>query len=178
MRPIADPPPRGPAGRRRRARLGSLAAASALVLGACGSFGSTDTLPSDEVVGHYDAVAEDLIAAMDTVRPLAWEHGSQGVIEPGAADCRYRAGAWQADEPLYPEPGQGMDWDPWREALDPVLQEHGFGELGREKSSGAVLEVESTDDHGARLVLESTGAFRITDIPVDAEPCVDATLGL
>lgn len=79
---------------------------------------------------------------------------------------------------MYETPGQGIDWEPWREALDPVLQQHGFSSLSREHRSGGVHFLRSRGLHGARLMLESWGKIRITEIRVDADPCEDATLGL
>ena len=75
-------------------------------------------------------------------------------------------------------PGQGLDWDPWREALDPVLEAHGFSSLGRERHSGAVTWLEADGEHGARVRLTAQGELRITGIRVDAEPCEDSALGL
>ena len=137
-------------------------------------------MPAEEAVTHHRVVADDLLEAFDSVRPLSWEHRSQKVFvkEPGAEDCRYQAGVWESEEPLYPEPGEGMDWEPWRGAVDPVLEEHGFDPLGREKRSGAELRVESEGPHGARLVLRADGSLLITGISIDAHPCEDSALGL
>ena len=165
-----------PTHRRLFPRLAALGGAMLLVMAGCGGGGAA--LPAQEAVAQYDLVAEDVLAALTSVRPLAWERGTQGIIEPGAQDCRYRPGIWTADDVLYPEPGQGRDWDPWREALDPVLEEHGFAPLGREQSSGAAYWLESKGPNGSRLQLHIDGELRITDVRVDAEPCEDAALGL
>ncbi|MGP9538950.1 hypothetical protein ACT3SP_13130 [Brachybacterium sp. AOP43-C2-M15] len=150
-------------------------AGALLLLTGCGG---GEPLAAEDAVAAYEVVSEDVLEALDEVRPLAWERRAQEILDPGAEDCRYQAGIWEAGEPLYPEPGQGMDWDPWREALDPVLEEHGFDALGREQRSGAQYWVESEGPHGARLLLDSEGTLRLTDIRVDAEPCEDAALGL
>lgn len=50
----------------------------------------------------------------------------QQVIADDSDGCRYQPGLWQAEDTLYTEPGQGIDWDPWREAAAPVLEKHGF----------------------------------------------------
>lgn len=133
-----------------------------------------------EAVSTYDALAEDLLAAADTVRPMDWElqRNSRKIEEPGAEDCRYRPGSWMAGEDLYPAPGQGMDWQPWRDALDPVLEEHGFDAFGRERRRGAQYYVTSDGPHGATVELTVHGDLRISDVRVDATPCEDATLGL
>lgn len=166
--------------RARRARSTGRAAIAALgaLLLVAGCGGSGSPLPAEEAVAHYEDVSADLLGALDAVRPLTWEHRAQEILEPGAEDCRYQAGIWEADAALYPEPGQGMDWEPWRTAVDPVLEEHGFEALGREQSSGGEYWLESEGPHGARIVLESRGSLRITDVRVDAEPCEDAALGL
>ncbi|AXK45477.1 hypothetical protein [Brachybacterium saurashtrense] len=80
---------------------------AALLLGGCGGAGTA--LPPSEAVATYDAAAEDLLAAAATVRELRWERRGQEIVEPGATDCRYQAGIWDADGALYPEPGQGTD---------------------------------------------------------------------
>ncbi len=157
-----------------RRRAAALALATVLLAGC----GSGDPLPPSEAVATYEAVAEDLLAAATSVREMNWERGGQGILEPGAEDCRYQAGIWQSDGSLYPVPGQGMDWEPWREALDPVLEEHGFSSLGRERRSGAVTWLEADGEHGARVRLSAEGELRITDVRVDAEPCEDSALGL
>lgn len=167
---------RRPACRRLLPRRAALLAAALLVMAGCGGGGAA--LPAQDAVAQYEVVAEDVLGALTAVRPLAWERGAQGVIEPGAQDCRYRPGIWTADDVLYPEPGQGRDWGPWREALDPVLEEHGFTPLGREQSSGAAYWLESKGPSGSRLQLYIDGELRITDVRVDAEPCEDETLGL
>lgn len=167
----------------RRPRLGVVAAPrraatlalATVLLAGCGG---DAPLPPSEAVATYEAVAEDLLAATTSVHAMNWERRGQEILEPGAEDCRYRAGVWQADGDLYPVPGQGMDWDPWREALDPVLEEHGFSSLGRERRSGAVTWLEADGEHGARVRLTAQGELRITDIRVDAEPCEDSALGL
>lgn len=168
---------------RRRSRLGvvtaprraaTLALATVLLAGC----GGDAPLPPSEAVATYEAVAEDLLAATTSVRAMSWERRGQEILEPGAEDCRYQAGIWQADANLYPVPGQGMDWDPWREALGPVLEEHGFSSLGRERHSGAVSWLEADGEHGARVRLTAQGELQITDIRVDAEACEDSALGL
>lgn len=150
----------------------------AVLLLAAGCGGGATAMPAEEAVEHHELVAEELLAAADSVRPLSWERRSQEIIEPGAEDCRYQPGVWEADEPLYPEPGQGMDWEPWRAALDPVLEEHGFKALGREQSSGGDLWLEAEGPHGSRLLVHADGVMRLTDVLVDADPCEDTTLGL
>lgn len=153
-------------------------AASMLAMTVLSGCGGGSPAPAAEVVATYDSLAEDLLAAAGTVRPLEWEHVRQGIEEPGAADCRYRPGTWQADETLYTAPGQGMDWRPWRDALDPVLEEHGFDPLGRERRRGAQFFLESDGPHGAHLMLIAQGELRIHDVRVDAAPCEDTTIGL
>lgn len=142
--------------------------------------GGRTPVPAAEAVATYDALAEDLFSAADTVRPMDWElqRSSRTIEEPGAEDCRYRPGSWSAGENLYPVPGQGMDWQPWRDALDPMLEEHGFEALGRERRRGAWFSLESDGPHGARLQLSAQGELRISDVRVDASPCEDAALGL
>lgn len=158
-------------GRRRAATL----ALATVLLAGCGG---DAPLPPSEAVAAYESVAEDLLSATTSVRAMSWERRGQEILEPGAEDCRYQAGIWQADGNLYPVPGQGMDWDPWREALDPVLEEHGFSSLGRERRSGALTWLEADGEHGARVRLTAQGELRITDIRVDAETCEDSTLRL
>lgn len=163
-------------GRRRLAQ--HAVGIGAVILLAAGCGGGATAMPAQEAVAHHELVVEEILAAADTVRPLTWQRSSQQIIEPGAEDCRYQPGVWEADAPLYPEPGQGMAWEPWREALDPVLGQHGFDALSREQSSGGDLWLEAEGPHGSRVLVHAEGTLRLTDVLVDADPCEDATLGL
>ena len=154
----------------------SLLGAAALAIAGCGD--EESAVPANQAVAQYQAMVQEILAALVAVRPLTWEHTAQEVLGSDAEDCRYQPGVWEADGTLYPQPGQGIDWEPWRESLDPVLEEHGFTALGREQVSGDGYWLESTGAHGALLQLHAEGRLLITDIRVVAEPCEDAALGL
>ena len=145
----------------RRTLLAALPLAS---LTGCGL--RTEPIDASDAVEHYTQVVEALIAAMDTVRTLDWDGGTTALqpVEPCAKE--YHPGQWEADDALYEEPGQGIDWEPWREALDPVLEDWGFSELGREKREGGWLIVRATDEHGAEFSLVQRGIFSITGVRI------------
>lgn len=142
------------------ARRALLCAAPLAVLSGCGQ--RTTPLPARDAVDHYTQVVDALIAAMDTVRELGWDGGATALQPVELCADEYHPGRWEADDPLYPVPGEGMDWGPWRTALDPVLEEWGFSELGREKRKGAWLVRRATDQHGATLELADQGILTIT----------------
>lgn len=64
-----------------------------------------------------------------------------------------------------------MDWEPSRTTLDPMLNNWGFAELGREKRTGGMLVVNTTDDHGASLELADHGTLTITGVRVSDTNC-------
>lgn len=131
----------------------------------------TTPMPARDAVDHYTQVVDALIAAMGTVRELNWEGGATALqpIEPCTDE--YHPGRWEADDNLYHSPGEGMDWEPWRRALDPVLTQWEFSELGDEKREGGVVLLAATDEHGATLELADQGVLTITGVQVTDTDC-------
>lgn len=143
---------------RAAARRGSAAVMVATCLLAAGCGAEPTPLEPNAARGHYEKVAADVIAALDTVAPLGWEPA--GALTLPAADpssCTYSPGTWEATEGLSTGTGQDLDWDQWRDALDPVLREHGFGALGGQEREGGWLYIAATDEHGAELKLIDQG---------------------
>ena len=146
-----------------------LCAVPLAALSGCGQ--RSTPISARDAVAHYTQVVDALINAMNTVRSLTWEGGATALqpVEPCADE--YHPGRWEADDPLYPVPGDGMDWEPWRTALDPVLEEWGFSKLDREKRKGAWLVRRATDQHGATLELTDHGILTITGARVSDADC-------
>lgn len=146
-----------------------LAALPLATLTGCGL--RTEPIDAADAVAHYTQVVDALMAAMDTVRDLDWEGGATALqpVEPCAE--KYHPGRWEADSSLYPESGQGTDWEPWTAALDPVLKEWSFSPLGREKRKGAWLVRHATDQHGAEFELADQGIFSITGARLNGSDC-------
>lgn len=144
--------------------------AALLALTGCGS--EPTALEPDAARGHYEQVAADVIAALDTVAPLGWEPA--GALTLPASDptsCSYSPGTWEAREGLSTGIGRDLDWDRWREALDPVLAEHGFDALGGQEREGGWLYIAATDEHGAELKLVDQGTLEITGAAISGEGC-------
>ncbi len=138
-------------------------------LSACGR--RIEPIPAADVVEHYRVVVDALIAAMDSVRKLGWHPSGVHSTETPKRCSTYSPGHWESDHWLYEKPGTGMDWEPWLEALDPVLKEHGFTKLGREKREGGHLTRSSSDIHGAVLKIYARGILEIYDAQVGDPSC-------
>lgn len=158
---------------RARAARGVALGAGLLLLAACG--GSAEPLPAESAVPHYDAAAEAVLAELAGPEWALQENQRTVQEEDGA--CRYSPGVWNADQPLEGVSGD-EGWDALAERLDPVLAEHGFGDLGAPERSGALYSVRSQDAHGAELVLDAQGRLALRGALVDAQTCTPEALGL
>ncbi|MCS6712119.1 hypothetical protein JSY14_08830 [Brachybacterium sp. EF45031] len=165
--------PENPTRPRRRSLAPLLGAAGlTILLDGCGP--SVTPMDPARAQAHYQQVVEDLIATMDSVRPLGWAPEGALTDQPvkGGA-CSYDPGRWATAEGhhLYPAPGEGIDWEPWRTALDPVLSRHGFTKLSREKRSGGYFFLTGTDQHGAELRLVARGILEIHGAQLSGRTC-------
>lgn len=162
---------------RRRAGRGALLISVAALLTACTS---VSPLPAGEAVAHYDQVAAELTAALAESTGQEWGalEGRQEVQESDG-ECLYTPGEWETGAAL---PGVSGDegWDEIAAAVDPVLVEQGFSELGRPSRQGALYRVGATDEHGAEVTITAQGRLRITDAQIEtaAESCSAELLGL
>lgn len=150
----------------RRALLAALPVAA---ITGCGQ--RTEPIAVDDALDHYTQVVDAVMAAMDTVRELDWDGGATALQPPEPCAQEYHPGRWEADGTLFAEPGQGMDWDPWTAALDPVLEDWGFSALGREEREGGWLLSRATDQHGATFELVDRGIVSITGARLADDAC-------
>lgn len=129
-----------------------------------------------EALDTYTVVRDDVLAALSSLDPATpWESsGTASLSEEGSA-CTLVLPAAGSAQYLYVE---GDDFAAVRAALDPVLTQHGFAALGQTVfADGGAVEVSSTDDAGAELVVssEQTSVVRL-NAPVLSETCDDAEL--
>ncbi|MGO2360951.1 MAG: hypothetical protein ACTH6N_07435 [Brachybacterium tyrofermentans] len=160
--------------RRRTGRVPLLLSAAAL-LTACGG---VVPLPAGEAVAHYDEVAAELTSALGESTGQEWsllEHRRE--VQEREGVCRYSPGDWETGTTL---PGVSGDdgWDEIIAAVDPVLVEHGFSELGRPTRQGALYLVRAADEHGAEVTLSAQGTLRIADAEITTESCSAESLAL
>ena len=158
----------------RQLACGLLLAASALIpLSGCGS---DEKLAADDAVTHYDAVAQDLAEALGEP-DTRWQF-TETMRGIGIKDdvCRYRPGLWTPDPRL--QASDDATWRAWMDAVNPVLEEHGFTSISDVTQDEALQRLTSSDQHGAQLVIENIGSIRVYDVAVDADPCELETLGV
>ncbi len=137
---------------------------------------STPGASPADALDTYTVVRDDVLAALSSLDPTTpWESsGTVGLSEEGSA-CTLVLPAAGSAQYLYVE---GDDFAAVRAALDPVLAQHGFAALGQTVfADGGAVEVSSTDDAGAELVVssEQTSVVRL-NAPVLSETCDDVEL--
>ncbi|MET4225457.1 hypothetical protein [Oerskovia enterophila] len=137
---------------------------------------STPGASPAEALDTYTVARDDVLAALSSLDPATpWESsGTAGLSEEGSA-CTLVLPAAGSAQYLYVE---GDDFAAVRAALDPVLAQHGFAALGQTVfADGGAVEVSSTDDAGAELVVssEQTSVVRL-NAPVLSETCDDVEL--
>lgn len=164
----------GPARPGRRAVAGALTLALLLV-----SCARAEPLPAATAVAHYDAVVSELTTALAD-RGLSWRLApATRHVEDADNGCSYTPGTWMPDaRPREPLALDDAAWDPWIDAMNPVLAEHGFAEVKKPQLQEATRSLSSKDQHGARLEVSMSGSIRIWGAAVAADPCAKATLGL
>lgn len=146
-----------------------------LLLAGCGG---TEPLAAESAVAHYDAVAGDLVEALESQGLDVGLAPATRLVAERDGRCAYDAGTWiparSVEDALRSEDG----WGPWIAAAEPVLAEHGFETVDAPEHAEGMLRIRTTDRHGAELTLDMTGQLRIWDAEVDAAPCDQAALGL
>lgn len=170
---------------RKRLRAGGVllvvAAVGQLVAGCSSSPAAVPTASTPDAspagaLDTYTVVRDDVLAALSSLDPATpWESsGTAGLSQEGSA-CTLVLPAAGSAQYLYVE---GDDFAAVRAALDPVLAQHGFAALGQTVfADGGAVEVSSTDDAGAELVVssEQTSVVRL-NAPVLSETCDDVEL--
>jgi len=148
---------------------------SAALLAGCAS---VTPVPAADAVEHYDQVAAELTSALADATGQQWSAlENRQEVQERDGTCLYSPGEWEGGAPL---PGVSGDegWDGITAAVDPVLAEHGFSELGDPSRRGALHQVSAEDEHGAELVLTAQGELRITGAQIETETCSAEALGL
>jgi hypothetical protein len=150
----------------RRAGL-LLAIAAVMPLAACG--GDT-ALPATEAVGRYDEIAEGIsaaIAADGTTWKLAEDTRRTEAVDDA---CQYTPGTWRPAGALPVAEDEAL-WQERIDAVNPVLEQHGFAPVDELTQDGSREVLESEDEHGATVRLTADGELRIWGARVDAAPC-------
>ncbi|MFJ4108662.1 hypothetical protein [Oerskovia enterophila] len=171
---------------RKRLRAGGVllgvAAVGQLVAGCSSSPAAAPTASTPgaspaEALDTYTVVRDDVLAALASLDPATpWESSGTASLSEEGSTCTLVLPAAGSAQYLYVE---GDDFAAVRAALDPVLAQHGFAALGQTVfADGGAVEVSSTDDAGAELVVssEQTSVVRL-NAPVLSETCDDAELG-
>lgn len=157
---------------RRLALLATLALTAGLT--ACTT---AEPLAAASAVSHYDGAAATLTAALaPNGAPWTLQESSRKVASDGGT-CTYSPGIWNASPATWNVRSED-DWDPVIDALRAPARAQGFTEISGPHRMGALTYIEATDEHGARLRLDSQGSLSIRQARVDAAPCTPAALGL
>lgn len=153
-----------------RARRGAVAAiALAALVTACGS---PQVLAAEDAEARYEAVITDVQGAMG-------ELGYELVHAPATRSVQLHEGACTYTPGNYEVEGLGEDliheegWEPILEAVNPVLDEHGFATRDQPRESGGLLVIGVEDGHGAEFSMTSRGDVRIWGARIEDEACAD-----
>ena len=136
------------------------------------SCGSAHELEPDEAEPHYDAVISD---AQDALSALDYElvHApATRSLEQHEGTCTYTPGNYDV-EGLSTALADEEAWGPVLEALNPVLEEHGFDTHDEPSLEGGSLRIAVEDQHGAELSIGDGGQLRIWGAQVSEEACAD-----
>ena len=154
----------------RRPRGGVLTVlAMTAVLASCGS---AQLLEAGQAEPHYDAVISDV---QDALGGLGYElvHApATRSWEEREGICTYTPGNYEADG-LSAALADEEAWVPVLDALNPVLEEHGFETREEPGLDGGSLRVTVEDDHGAELSIGDEGQVRIWGAHVSEDACAD-----
>lgn len=156
-----------PPSRARTARAAGTALALALLVAACGG---PQELDLQEAEDHYDEVVADLQEALEPLGHELVHAPATSSFELVDGLCTYTPGSYQADT-LGADLAAEENWDAVLDAIDPVLEEHGFDTVDAPRQQGAVLMAATSDEHGAELSFGATGTVRLAGAHVSAEAC-------
>lgn len=155
--------------------VGGIAVLGVLALGltACSR---SEPLAAAEAVEHYDAAGDAVAVALaDGGAPLVRRAEGRSV-EQKDGRCLYTPGFWDRTEPI--EAISEQDWDDVLARVEPVARKSGFGDFSDPRRTGSMTSVESVDEHGAVLRIDSSGNLEILRAEVDLEPCTPEALGI
>lgn len=144
-------------------------AALTVVLAACGS---PQVLEPEEAEAHYDTVISDVQGALGELDYELVHAPATRSLEEHEGTCTYTPGNYEADG-LSAALADEAAWGPLLEALNPVLDEHGFETRDEPSLEGGSLMMAVEDDHGAELSIGDMGHMRIWGAHVSDEACAD-----
>lgn len=154
----------------RRACRGVVAALTmTAVLASCGS---PQVLEPEEAEAHYGAVIRDVQDALGELDYELVHAPATRSLKEHEGTCKYTPGNYEA-EGLSAALGDEAAWGPVLEALNPVLDEHGFDTRDQPSLDGGSLRVKVEDDHGAELSIGDMGHVRIWGAHVSEDACAD-----
>lgn len=153
-----------------------LALLAALVpLAACGT--GTTALPAAEAVAHYETLVDELEDVLSD-DGASWQlaEDTRKVTDEGGS-CLFTPGTWDPEAPL-PAPDGEEGWNARITSVSTVVEAHGFAPIEDVTAQGSRSVLETTDEHGATLVITAEGRIRLWEAAVDAEPCSAGSLGI
>jgi len=156
-----EPPRRVPAGWRRLAVV--MTATLSLLAGCSGSSGLT----SEQARVTYDPVLQAVAKAAAGPLGATWKDGTGGGTNLTTEGCRWFTKTLTAEL----DPLETPDWAAVIADTKPVLAQHGFPAAQESQLTGGFTGVESRDDKGARVIIQSMGTTNLkVSVPVSG-PC-------
>ncbi|MCU1537937.1 MAG: hypothetical protein JWP82_2288 [Humibacillus sp.] len=136
------------------------AAATLFLIGGCtGSSGLT----SDQARATYDPVLTDVAKAAAAPLGARWRDGTGGGTNLTTEGCRWFTKTLTTEL----DPATVPDWDAVIAATKPTLAAHGFPAAQRSTLTGGFTGIESHDNAGARLTIQSKGTTNLrVSVPV------------
>lgn len=133
-----------------------------------------EPVPVDEARAQYEEMLPPLQASMLQGAEANWAEGSERVRLDEEGVCRWSPGD-SSTEIALPEDDPAA-WDARREAINPVLVEHGFDEVGDAKRRNGAPAYgffsDRADGAGVHLYTAAgTTVVRVFGIPVEGTAC-------
>jgi DNA-binding transcriptional LysR family regulator len=146
----------------------ALAVAATVTLAGCASSTPQATLDSAAATERYQPVVDDLVAALTDAYPtVTWSDDSETRVtgDDGDDGCSLAIGTQRADPSL---PDTAGTWTDVLAVVNPVLTEHGFGEVDDEESlEGGWTGLRSTDDDTAAELRFADKGYTLLSLSVD-----------
>ena len=141
----------------------AMAASLALLTGCSGSSG----LKSEQARTTYDPVLQAVAKAAAGPLGATWKDGTGGGTNLTTEGCRWFTKTLTAEL----DPLETPDWTAVIADTKAVLAQHGFPAAAESQLTGGFTGVESRDDKGARVTIQSMGTTNLkVSVPVSG-PC-------
>ena len=137
---------------------------------ALASCGSPQQFEPGQAEPHYDAVISDVQEALGGLGYELVHAPATRSLEEHEGICTYTPGNYEV-EGLSAALGDEEAWAPVLDALNPVLEEHGFDTRDEPGLDGGSLRITVEDGHGAELSIGDQGQVRIWGAHVSEEAC-------